>query len=140
MSAVETNPVLKLVGDQFGNQPDEAFGESVSPQMFAAIALADAMLGGVKVRKPTPEDQLDEAIALANRLELLCGTLYRRLPAEHESALDECRGMASDILVNIAMVRARLSNPLPVCQCGKCDACVVARSDEHHDRKNDGQP
>lgn len=25
------------------------------------------------------------------------------------------------------------------CHCGKCDDCVAARSDEHYDRKRDGQ-
>lgn len=120
------NAIIEKINDQFA--------EELSPQMKTAIAMSDALFGGiVKARTPTAEDRLDEMIALANRLELLCGRLALELA---DDEIDECRNFALDIARNISAVRARLS--AKPCACGKCDVCVAARSDAHYDRKRDG--
>lgn len=135
-TAVEVNPMLRLVNDQF----DDVFGESVSPQMATAVAMTDAFFGGVaKVRKPTLDDRLSEAIVLSRKIATLCRELKQIVPSDFDSELEESKGFAEDILTNIAAIRMHLAEPYEPCDCGgKCDSCVAARSDEHQDRVRDG--
>ncbi|MFZ2524431.1 MAG: hypothetical protein WAW87_03860 [Candidatus Ferrigenium altingense] len=102
MNAVTVNPMLKLVDDQF----DDIFVESVSPQMKTAIAMTDALFGGVvKVRKPTLDDRLAEVIALSRKIATLCGELKHIVPGDFDSEIEESKGFAEDILTNIAAIR-----------------------------------
>lgn len=133
-TATEINPMLKLAHDKFDNE----FG--VSPQMATAIAMTDALFGGVKkVRKPTLDDRLSGVIVLSRKIATLCGELKGIVPADFDSELEESKGFADDILTNIAAIRMHLAEPYVPCGCGKCDSCVAARSDEHHNRVRDGQ-
>lgn len=52
------------------------------------------------------------------------------------SNFNESGHLAADIVRNLqANISAEAERP---CTCGRCDECVAARSDEHHDRKRDG--
>lgn len=110
----------------------------LSPQAKTAIALSDALFGGVKVRKPTTEDRLDEAIALANRLELLIHNIAREYP--DNSNLDEAQDMVGNAMLDLIGARKEIFAPYVSHEpkCG-CDSCVAARSDEHYSRKIDGE-
>ncbi|HKB59804.1 MAG TPA: hypothetical protein VKC56_07115 [Gallionellaceae bacterium] len=55
--------------------------------------------------------------------------------------LNEAAQFMADAVLNIAAVAgmngARDVEDEAPCTCGRCDDCVAARSDEHHDRKRD---
>lgn len=130
------NPILKLANDQFA----DVFGDDMSPQMKTAVAMTDALFGGVvKTRKPTDIDKLDEAILLARRVQDICGELKFTLPEAFDSTNQESKDMIHGVLNNFAAIRMhyyQVANaPVEPCECGgKCDACVAARSDEYYDR------
>ena len=134
------NPVMRLANDQF----DGMFCDDISPQMKTAVAMSDALFGGVvKTRKPSDTDKLDEAVALLRRVSELCGELKATLPSTFDEPMQENKDLLHDVLNNCAAVRMHYylvaNAPFEPCDCGgKCDSCVAARSDEHYDRKRDG--
>lgn len=111
--------------------------QNISPQFKTAIAVTDLLFGPVKVRKPTQNEMIEAAIATANRLDQLLLEIAKTDP--HNANIEEAQEFAEGIFLNIAGYRKELNAPYMPCDCGgKCDACVAARSDEHHDRKRDG--
>lgn len=114
----------------------------MNPVELSAVAkttaeLVDALFSGTKAHKPTREDMIDAAIATANRLDLMLLEIAKGDP--HNANIEEAQDFAQGILLNVAGYRKQINAPFIPCDCGgKCDACVAARSDEHHDRNRDG--
>lgn len=64
-------------------------------------------------------------------------SLRHTCPSEQEANVAEAANFVADAVRDIQ--GAISAEPAPVCTCGKCDGCVAARSDEHHDRLTDGR-
>lgn len=67
------------------------------------------------------------------------GTRLFALAKQHsgmkEANIEEAAHLSADIVLDLqGAISAEDEKP---CDCGKCDSCVVARSDEHYDRAQD---
>lgn len=73
-------------------------------------------------------------LALVDRLNKLAA-IARNSTAN--ANLEEAAGFLKDAAKDI---QDAIKSPVDeICRCGMCDACIAARSDEHHDRKVDGE-
>lgn len=111
----------------------------IETQQKSINSVTDALFNRTP-RQLTPREELDECIRAAHQLKAKVMHV-RDLYPDKRGGLAEAEDMMKDVLTDLI---AQLHDVdlgrenFELCSCGKCDSCVVARSDEHYDRKRDG--
>jgi hypothetical protein len=110
---------------------------NIDPQFKTAMALSDALLNP-KPRKMTAEELIQAVLVSASRLDRELAELAAT--DTFDANIEESQYFVQGIITNIMGYKKRLNEPYVPHEphCG-CDECVAARSDEHFDRKRDGE-
>lgn len=109
-------------------------------QIKTVMAVTDALFNP-KPRKLSTDELIQAILVSASRLKREIEELAaKELQMPKDANLEEALDFVDGIQLDIEGYRRELNKPYephePKCQ---CDACVAARSDEHYDRKRDGE-
>lgn len=95
-----------------------------------AFIKADQLAASLRIYRYRPEQ-------LATLLEALGDALHNEHYRHDGELSDLLHTKGGELADSASDLRAAAEAVVEACYCGKCDACVAARSDEHHDRKRD---
>ena len=97
------------------------------------IPQPDALAGALRFIEAA---SLEHCGAVAQQLGARLSALEQTRGGMQAACLDEAAQFLADAAADIrGALDAGQDAP---CACGRCDGCVAARSDEHHDRRRDG--
>lgn len=102
-------------------------------QPLPAFITADQMAASLTMYRYKPEHIAALLAAIADAMH----NEHYRQDGELSDFLHGASAIISDTQSNLSAAIEEEKEHAP-CYCGKCDSCVAARSDEHHDRRRDG--